>query len=236
MLYLLRTKSYVMENINNEQVVIYDFDKTITSIDTFTRLIMFLINESIFRQCFSLLFLPAIYSLKYFNVTKSYAASLGLWVASVGITRRCLIEKIKRYSDQRKTSGTHDVMRKYALESIKRHLSHGHSVVIASASSKLWIKHILGTSISSQVTIVGSKLHYKWNGLTLKSWCYGKEKLEHFEQYGVPQQNLRTIYSDCITDIVLMERARNRCFVNLPANDQRILEGRGKFYFLDWPY
>ena len=235
MLYLLRTISSIMENIINEQVVIYDFDKTITSIDTFTRLIMFLINESIFRQCFSLLFLPVIYSLKYFNITKPHAASLGLWVASVGINRRCLIEKIKRYSEQRKTCGTHDVMRKYAIESIKRHLSHGHNVVIASASSKLWIKHILGASISSQVTIIGSKLHYKWNGLTLKSWCYGKEKLEHFEQYGVPQQNLRTIYSDCITDIVLMERARNRCFVNLPMTDQLTLKGRGKFYFLNWP-
>ena len=220
---------------NNEQIVIFDFDKTITSIDTFTHLIIFLINQNFWRQCFSIPFLPVIYSLKPFNITKPYAVSLGLWVASVGINRRLLLQKIKCYAEQRKAKGTHDVMRQKAINSIDVHLSHGHRVVIVSASSRIWIKHFLGPELTSRVTIIGSRLQIKWKGLVLKSWCYGKDKLEHFAFNGITQQNFRTIYSDCPTDMVLMERAKNGCFVNVSKELQKTLEANGDYYFLKWP-
>lgn len=221
-------------NNNKEQIVVFDFDKTITSIDTFTRLIVFLINQTLWRQCFAIPFLPIIYSLKPFNATKSYAVSLGLWVASVGYSRRRLIQLIKNYAEQHKAPGVHNVIRQHAIKSIKLHLELGHRVVIASASSRIWIKHFLGPAITSQVTIIGSGLQYRWNGLILKSWCYGEEKLEHFARHDMPQQNLRTIYSDCLTDMVLMERARNRCFINVPAAIQKSLENKDNYYFLNW--
>lgn len=225
-----------MKNSNKEQIVVFDFDKTITSVDTFTSLIVFLIKQSFWRQCFAIPFLPIIYLLKPFNTTKPYAVSLGLWIASVGRSRRDLIQKIKHYAQQRKGLGTHDVIRKRAFISIKIHIDLGHRVVIASASSRIWIKHILGPEITSQVTIIGSRLQYKWMGLVLRSWCYGEEKLEHFARCGIPQKNLRTIYSDSTTDLILMEGARNRCFINLPASTQKTLEANGKFYFLEWLY
>lgn len=220
---------------DNEQIVIFDFDKTITSIDTFTHLLVYLINQKFWRQCFSLPFLPVIYSLKPFNITRPYAVSLGLWVASVGESPRYLLQKIRLYAEQRKAQGTHDVMRKKAISSIRRHLSLGHRVVIVSASSRIWIKHFLGPELTSRVTIIGSRLQFKWNGLVLKSWCYGKKKLEHFVYNGISQTNFRTIYSDCPTDMVLMERAKNGCFVNLSAELQKTLEENGDYYFLKWP-
>ena len=223
-------------NKNKEQIVVFDFDKTITSTDTFTRLIVFLIKQTFWRQCFAIPFLPIIYSLKLFNVTKPYAVSLGLWVASVGQSRRSLIKLIKSYVKQNKVEGMCDVMRKRAIYSITLHLMFGHHIVIASASSRIWIKHFLGPAISSQVTIIGSRLQYRWKGLVLKSWCYGEEKLEHFARCGMPLPNLRTIYSDSTTDMALMDRAYNRCFINISAGEQKKLEATGNFYFLQWSY
>lgn len=223
-------------NKNKEQIVVFDFDKTITSIDTFTRLIVFLIKQSLWRQCFAIPFLPIIYLLKPFKTTKPYAVSLGLWVASVGQSRRSLIQLIKRYAKQNKVEGMCDVMRKRAIYSITLHLMFGHHIVIASASSRIWIKYFLGSAITSQVTIIGSRLQYRWMGLVLKSWCYGEDKLEHFAHCGMPLPNLRTIYSDSVSDMVLMDRAHNRCFINVPVDKQKKLKANGNFYFLEWSY
>ena len=126
-------------------------------------------------------------------------------------------------------------MRLFAINSIKKHIALGHRVIIASASSRLWIKHILGQEISSTVTIIGSEIDYKWYGLVLKSWCYGKEKFKHFERYDIPNENLRTMYSDSITDIDLMARAKNRCFVNIPPAVKKLLKANGEYYFVTWP-
>lgn len=225
-----------MEDAGNEQIVVFDFDKTITSIDTFTRLIVYLVNQSLWRQCLALFLLPLIFFLNVFYASKPSAVSLGLWVASVGENRRHLVKLIKCYAELHKSLGTHDVMRKRAFYSIKLHLALGHRVVIVSASSRSWIKHMLGPVLSAKVTIIGSRLQFRWQGLVLKSWCYGKNKLDHFVSYGVSQQNLRTIYSDSLTDIALMERARNRCFINLSSGRQKDLEADGKFYYLEWLY
>ena len=178
-----------MNNKSKDQIVVFDFDKTITSVDTFTHLIAFLINTSYWRQCLALFFLPFIYMLKFFEPTRKYAVSLGLLIASMGQERRFLLKQIKEYSVQRKLFGTHDVMRLFAINSIKKHIALGHRVIIASASSRLWIKHFLGPEISSTVTIIGSEIDYKWYGLVLKSWCYGKEKLKYFERYNIPKEN-----------------------------------------------
>ena len=225
-----------MEDAGSEQIVVFDFDKTITSIDTFSRLIVYLVNQSWWRQCLALALLPLIFFLNAFHASKPYAVSIGLWVASVGENKRRLVKRIKSYAERHKALGTHDVMRKRAFYSIKLHLVLGHRVVIVSASSRCWIKHMLGPALSAKVTIIGSRLQFRWQGLVLKSWCYGKNKLEHFVSYDVPQQNLRTIYSDSLTDIAMMERARNRCFVNLSLELQKSLEACGTFYYLTWPY
>lgn len=225
----------MMKN-SEEQIVVFDFDKTITSIDTFTRLIVFLINQNIWRQCVAILFLPIIYSLNAFKISKPCAVSLALWIASAGLNRRYLVQLIKRYSDQRKALGIHDVMRQRAFYSIKLHLALGHRVIIVSASSRIWIRHLLGPTISSNVTIIGSRLKFRWSGLILKTWCYGKYKLYHLNQRGVSQFNLRTIYTDSVSDIVLMKHARNRCFVNVQTKLQKTLLTRGHFYFLSWAY
>lgn len=224
-----------MEN-EQEQIVVFDFDKTITSVDTFTRLIVFLINQSLGRQLFSLPFLPVIYSLKPFKSTRPLAVSLGLWVASVGRNKRKLISLIKEYASQRKVLGPHDVMRLRALYAIKLHLTLGHKVIIVSASSRCWIKHFLGPALSSRVTIIGSRLKFKWKGLVLGSWCYGDEKLNHFSLRGFENNNWRTMYSDCPTDISLMQRARNRCFINAPDSLQQDFPATERFYFLRWNY
>jgi len=220
---------------SKEQIVVFDFDKTITSVDTFSHLIAFLINSSFRRQCFALFFLPIIYTFKSFESTRVYAASLGLWVGSIGKQRRYLINRIKEYSVLYRLFGKRDAMRLFALNSIKKHINIGHRVIIVSASSRLWIKHFLGSEISSSVTIIGSEIEYRWYGLVLKSWCYGKDKLKHLEKYNIPHDNLRTMYSDSITDIDLMACAKNRCFVNISSGLKKFLKSNGDYYFISWP-
>ena len=220
---------------SKDQVDIFDFDKTITTIDTFTSLITYLINQEFVRQCFAIPFLPIIFSLKPFHITRPYAVSIGLWIASVGKSGRCLVRQIDDYANKRKSLGTHDVMRQRALDMIGRHLSDGHRVIVVSASSRIWIKKLLGKDISEKVTIVGSRIKYKWNGLVLNSWCHGEGKLEHLSRFNIQQDNFRTIYSDCTSDLALMERAKNRCFINIPEGRQKKLEAKGEYYFLKWP-
>ena len=55
-----------MEDAGSEQIVVFDFDKTITSIDTFSRLIVYLVNQSWWRQCLALALLPLIFFLNAF--------------------------------------------------------------------------------------------------------------------------------------------------------------------------
>jgi len=186
------------------EIVVFDFDGTITTKDTFLEFIKFTKGNR--RLLFGLFFLSPVLVVYLLNLYPNWKAKQlvfshffkGTTLEQFNEWGESFLVKIKRMS------------RLKAIEAIKRHQSKSDKVVVVSASIENWIKpwaYEMGIDL-----VLATKLEVNENGkLTgnfLTKNCYGQEKVNRILEL-FPERNSYslTVYGDSRGDKELIEFA-----------------------------
>lgn len=216
------------------EVVVFDFDKTITSTDTFLSCIVHLFKVNYFRSVIGIVLLPIFFFLKCFPRTRAHAASFSLWMATCGRPARLVTKDIKSFAEQYKRKRKPGLVRQDAIINIWRHINLGHAVIIVSTSSAFWIRRILGKELVNNVRIVGSVFEFRYGGLLVKNWCYGKTKLDFIFGKELPRQQFLSVYTDCLSDSPMLEKAKNKFLITKDNRGSFFLKQRKNVEYLIW--
>ena len=171
-------------------LALYDFDGTITNNDTFIDIIRHTFSFRAF-MCGFLLHLPEIIAFKL-KLYPNWKAKEKIFNHFFGGMHIDDFNKIcQSYFEFRHES----ILRKDAIESIKKHQNAGNRVAIVSASIKNWIQPFadyLGIEniISTTAEISNDKLTGKFSNKN----CHGTEKVEK-SKIAFPDRDKYTIYA-----------------------------------------
>ncbi len=182
-------------------VVVFDFDGTLVSRDSF---LDFALGYCLRRPA-RLLAVGALLPLALLLVLRSRVAagSLMLWAMTVGSSTRCFAKALQRYA-----RGT---LPRYAHEAIfaelSRHVQARSRVVIATGSLPSLVRGLLEARRFARLPIVGSRFRRQCGGLVLATHCTGRTKVRELA-HRLQIEAWSTVYTDSFADRSLLSRAR----------------------------
>jgi len=189
------------------QVVVFDFDGTLVSRDSF---LDFMVSYCV-RRPLRLLFVVALLPLALPLALRSLApaASLLLWAITVGTSTRSFASAVSRYAKETLPSYANDAI---FLE-LTRHLERGNRVVIATGSLPLLVRGLLRARQLGPIPIVGTRLRRRGCGLTTETHCTGSTKVrELHRKLGI--REWWTVYTNSFADRSLLRSARDIILVD----------------------
>ena len=195
-----------------KKVVIFDFDKTLTTRDTFKIWIacVFYFFPHRVILCLNIILLMKIYK----EPEKLQLLKNKLFSKLISNLH---INQIDKISD-RFRKRTVKFLRFNLLEAIKEHIDKNHIVYVVTASSELAISKLLE---EHRVQVVGAQFEEKNNRLTgrlVRDGCYGKFKVSEFFLRIKGTQNIDfeiiESWSDSISDWPIMRLAKNRYWID----------------------
>ncbi len=195
-------------------VVIFDFDGTLVSRDSFFDFS----RRYCARRPARLLLVTAVLPLALLLILRSSGAagSVLLWAMTLGSSTRGFALALRRYA--------HDTLPDYANDAIfdelSRHVREGSRVLIATGSVPLVVRALLRARQAHAVSVVGSRLRRRWGGLVAETHCIGRVKVRELERrHGIVEWG--RVYTDSLADSSLMRGAK---FVHLVSPSGRTLE------------
>ena len=185
----------------SSSVVVFDFDGTLVSRDSFL--------DFAFGYCARrpgrLLLVFALLPLALPLALRSWqrAASLLLWGITLGTSTRSFVRALRRYAL--------DTLPGYANDAIfielAAQIDAGHRVVIATGSMPLLVRGLLSARKLAPLPIVGSRLRRRWGGFVTETHCIGKTKVRELRhRLGICEWS--TVYTDSFADRSLLRGAR----------------------------
>ncbi|MEO6603272.1 MAG: haloacid dehalogenase-like hydrolase [Polyangiaceae bacterium] len=194
-------------------VVVFDFDGTLTSRDSF---VDFGVRYCASRPARLLLvgaLLPVAILLSL--VSRPRAGSILLWAMTVGSSTRSFVVALRHYARYTLPSYANEAV----IEELVRHLMAGSQVAIATGTVPLLVRGLLDARGIGRLPIAGSRLRRKWGGLVAETYCTGKTKVgELSRRFGICDWS--TVYTDSFADRPLLVRAR---YVTLVSPSGRTL-------------
>jgi phosphatidylglycerophosphatase C len=188
-------------------VVVFDFDGTLVSRDSFV--------DFSLRYCAArpgrVLLIAAVLPLALFLAVRSLprAGSVLLWAMTVGSSTRSFVLALRRYATSTLPSYAHDAI----FEELARHLSEGSRVVIATGTVPIFVRGLLRARNFGRISIVGSRFRGKWGGLVTETHCVGRVKVRELQRrFGIVEWS--TVYTDSFADRSLLSRARDITLVS----------------------
>jgi phosphatidylglycerophosphatase C len=198
-------------NGSASEVVVFDFDGTLVSRDSF---VDFALGYCLRRPA-RLLAVTALLPLSLLLLalrSRTFAASLLLWAMTLGSSTRQLVLALRHYAKH--------TLPRYANEAIfaelARHVQAGSRVVIATGTMPLLVRGLLEARHLERLPIVGSRLRRKWGGLVAHTHCIGRTKVQQLAgRLGIDKWS--TVYTDSFADRSLLRAARDITLVS-PSN------------------
>lgn len=188
-------------------VVVFDFDGTLVSRDSFL--------DFSWRYCAArpgrLLLLAALLPLALVLALRSRlrAASVLLWAMTVGSSTRGFVLALRRYA----TSTLPSYAQEAIFEELARHVRDGDRIVIATGTIPLLVRGLFGARKLGRISIVGSRFRGKWGGLIAETHCIGRVKVRELQRrFGIVEWS--TVYTDSFADRALLKRAREITLVS----------------------
>jgi len=194
-------------------VVVFDFDGTLVSRDSFFD---FAVGYCLRRPA-RLLALCAALPLAMLLVlaSRTAAGSVVLWAMTVGSSTHAFARALRSYA-----TGT---LPRYAHERIfaelTRHVQAGNRVVIATGSVPLLVRGLLAARKFGCLPIVGSRFRRKCGGLVVETHCTGRTKVQQLARR-LRIEAWSTVYTDSFADRSLLRSARE---ITLVCPSQRTL-------------
>ncbi len=198
------------------KVAVYDFDKTIISIDSGFQFFKWQILKSKLKTLVAVLlfvvfgvfiFVPKI----RFGLFKCLA-----WIATWGLDKSMLRSEIRWFSNNYQ-SICGGWIYKDALRQIKLDREAGFEILIISGAPKILVKEILRSQKIPVTKVIASECKYFWGGIIAEEHCYGSHKLVMAERQNEVFASWHFGYSDSKADFPFLEKCSSQCFVNSSA-------------------
>ncbi len=185
-------------------IAAFDFDKTITRIDTLNDLIIYKFGMRKFiRKMIELSPLLFLYVLK---IIPNYVAKQKLFASFfAGLMEEEFNELCRDYSLNR----IKNILRHEAIKKIEWHKKEGHKIIIISASMENWIKPWAEeNSINEVIATLPEIKNSLLTGRFATKNCHGKEKVERLlEKYPEKEEYFLYAYGDSRGDRELLRLA-----------------------------
>lgn len=204
-------------NLGVPNVVIFDFDGTLTSRDS---LLTFCISYGKAHPSRLLLvLLVAPLALLLLVRSQGAAGSLLLWALTLGRPSRELVRALRRYAHQTLPSYAHDSI----FNELQRHVDEGSQVAIATGSLPLLVRELFAARQLKPIPIVGTRLRRKLGGWITQTHCTGHVKVEELRRR-LSIKAWSSVYTNSIADRALIARAASVTLVNPSARTLRITQ------------
>jgi HAD superfamily hydrolase (TIGR01490 family) len=198
---------YLLQAVK-KKLVLFDFDGTITTKDTFLEFIIFYHGSFKFLSGFSLL--SPILILHLLKVVPNWRAKefVLAW-----FFKNESEEYFNNKCDQFCREIVPSLVRKQALETLRAHQAKGQEVVVVSASAENWVRPWCNTMdvtcIATRLEVVNGKL----TGKILKKNCYGEEKVCRLkEEFNITDFDSIIAYGDSSGDRQMLSLAQEQFY------------------------
>ena len=196
-------------------VVIFDFDGTLTSRDSFLDFCIRYCCERPARLLFVLVLLP-LAVLLLLGRSAGAAGSVLLWAMTLGSSTRSFVLALRSYAKS--------TLPRYAHASIfnelAQHVADGSRVVIATGSLPILAHGLLAARQLGRLPVVGTRLRRKWGGLVAPTHCVGQVKVaELSRRFGITAWT--SVYTNSFADCALMRGVSSITLVDPSASTLR---------------
>ena len=195
------------------EVVVFDFDGTLVSGDSFLDFAVRYCLVRPVRLALVIAVLPA--ALLALARSRTAAASALLWAMTVLVSTRSFVQALHRFAAHNLPGRAHEV----TFAELTRQLELGRRVVIATGSLPLLVRVVLRARNIRGLGVVGSRFRRGWGALVVETHCVGRTKVEELRRrLGI--EHWSSVYTDSFADRSLMRRAQ---LVTLVAPSPRTL-------------
>ena len=183
-------------------VVVFDFDGTLVSRDSFLDFAFSYCVRRPARFLFVIALLPLALSIALRSTRRG--AALLLWALTLGTSTRSFVRALHRYARERLPSYANEAI----FVELATQLRAGHRVVIATGTMPLLVRGLLRVRKLQPIPIVGTRLHRRWGGLVTETHCIGSTKVRELQRkLGIREWSV--VYTDSFADRSLLSRARH---------------------------
>lgn len=215
------------------EVVVFDLDGTLLSGDSTKHWLSKQLKSNVLRFLSAIVVLPVAIPLMKFKQSKSFGASLLLWIATYGLSAIQLEENLNAFAVNVKKN----LMPKlYWFEDgvsvLKNHLQEHRVIFIVTASPEPLANALL-KSIGLDVKVVGTPLKRKMNGWIGGAHCRHHEKLRRLSLIGICPQWYATYSDDIDEDYPILQGANSAYLINANQKKKPMSELKN-IYYLQW--
>jgi phosphatidylglycerophosphatase C len=199
---------------DGEFIAIFDFDKTLVSIDTGSAFISTIIRRSVMRTVAAALAVPIAGPLLLARGTRLMGISIFLWIATVGDSRHNFDRLCNEFGSTFHAENSGGRTFGAVLKALQEHVRAGHRVVVLSGSFCQLVEFIIKRLVDGRVEVIGSSVRAFGRGLIAEHHCVGEAKVRMALDRGVPDRQWDVGYSDSTADIYVLQRCKRRILVN----------------------
>src|SRR5687767_13334184 len=193
------------------QVVVFDFDLTLTRWDTADRFFRWLLRRNAWRLALVVAALPVLGPLMLAASTRKWPIRFAVWVATLGRDSSALADLAQQHI--RSLPGGHAaVFVPAAVECLHAHVACGHRVVIATGCLEPLARALLQHAGLDHVPLVASTLRPFLGGLARDQHCFGANKIPMLTARGFAPP-WAFAYTDHHADLPVLELSAERFLV-----------------------
>jgi len=198
-------------------IAVFDFDKTLISVDSGTVFVTELILQSKIRTALAALAAPLAAPLLGPPRTRILGISIFLWIGTFGGGPERFEESCRKFAEAFPNRKREWRVLGKTVEALRTHVREGHRVIVVSGSLASLVKLMMKRLFDEDVEVIGSSVKAFCGGLIGQKHCIGRAKVEMMLAAGVPDREWGFGYSDSALDIPLLRRCKRRFLVNPSA-------------------
>jgi phosphatidylglycerophosphatase C len=205
-----------MPEQNDANVVVFDFDLTLTRWETAARFFKGLLRRAPWRLMLLLLALPVLAPLLMVARTRRLPTRFAVWLATFGRSRQAL-EALAQAHAEAVFEGGDALFIAAAVERLRQHQAQGARVVIATGCWEPLARALLARGGLDDVPLVASTLRPLWGGWVSDQHCLGANKIPMLRARGYAPP-WAVAYTDHHADLPLLRNSAQWFLVSPKAD------------------
>lgn len=211
-----------MPDANDADVVVFDFDLTLTRWETAARFFKSLLRRAPWRLTALLLAVPVLLPLLLAARTRRLPTRFAVWLATFGRSRQGLEALAEAHAEAVFDSGE-VLFIATAVERLRQHQAQGARVVIATGCWAPLARALLARGGLADVPLVASTLRPLWGGWVSDQHCLGANKIPMLAARGFAPP-WAVAYTDHHADLPLLRNSAQWYLVSPRADCLRRIE------------
>jgi phosphatidylglycerophosphatase C len=195
-------------------IVVFDFDLTLTHLDTSDRFFRWLLKREPWRLTLALVVAPILGPFFLFNTTRKWPIRFVVWLATLGRSAQGLASLAREHVEAI-FAGAEPVFLQAGLEQLQSHLEQGHCVVIATGCLEPLAQRLLHQAGYGHVPLVASTLRPFLGGMVRHHHCFGPNKIDMLTERGFAPP-WAVAYTDHRSDLPVLKHS-SQWFLISPA-------------------